>query len=122
MCGLILAFAGALALAGSAQAAPLGPTSIRAANVVTVQGWPNWQGGWQGEPGWGQEHERREHCLRLRHQEHEIRERISYAPPGSEQRRAQGDNSLSISLARPDRNHSVPPLQSEHRHQLGKSL
>ena len=30
-----------LALAASAQAAPLGPTSIRAANVVTVQGWPN---------------------------------------------------------------------------------
>ena len=37
MRGLILAFAGGLALAGSAQAAPLGPTSIRAANVVTVQ-------------------------------------------------------------------------------------
>ena len=65
MRGLILAFAGGLALARSTQAAPLGPTSIRAANVVTVQGWPNWQGGWQGGPGWGQEHERREHCWRL---------------------------------------------------------
>ena len=81
MRGLILAFAGGLALAVSAQAAPLGPTSIPADKVVTVQGWPNWQWGSQGGPGWGQEHERREHCWRLRHQEHEIRGRISYAPP-----------------------------------------
>ena len=81
MRGLILAFAGGLALAVSVQAAPLGPTSIPAANVVKVQGWPNWQWGSQGGPDWGQEHERREHCWRLRHQEHEIRERISYAPP-----------------------------------------
>ena len=77
---LIVAFALDLALAVSAQAAPVGLTPIPWANVVTVQGWPNWQWGWQGGPGWGKEHERREHCWRLRHQEHEIRERISYAP------------------------------------------
>jgi len=81
MRALILASAVGLAFSASAQAAPLGPTSIPAANVVTVQGWPNWQWGSQGGPGWGQEHERREHCWQLRHQEHEIRERISYAPP-----------------------------------------
>ena len=40
MRALILAFAGGLALAVSAQAAPLGPTPIPEANVVTVQGWP----------------------------------------------------------------------------------
>ena len=81
MRGLILVFAGGLAFAASTQAAPLGPTSVPAANVVTVQGWPSWQWGSQGGPGRDQEHERREHCWRLRHQEHEIRERISYAPP-----------------------------------------
>jgi hypothetical protein len=81
MRAIILAFALGLAFAASAQAAPFAPTPIPAANVVTVQGWPNWQWGWQGGPGWGQDHERREHCWRLRHQEHEIRERISYAPP-----------------------------------------
>ena len=77
----ILAFVSGLALMASAQAAPLGPTSMPAANVITVQGWPNWQWSAQSGPGSGQEHERREHCWRLRHQEHEIRERISYAPP-----------------------------------------
>ena len=77
----ILSIVGGLVLAASAQAAPVGLTPIPWANVVTVQGWPNWQWGWQGGPGWGKEHERREHCWRLRHQEHEIRERISYAPP-----------------------------------------
>jgi hypothetical protein len=77
---LIVAFA-SLALTVSAQAAPLAPPFIPAANVVTAQGWPNWQGGWQAGPISGQEHERREYCWRLRHQEHEIRERIAYAPP-----------------------------------------
>jgi hypothetical protein len=72
----ILAIVGGLALAASAQATPLARTPIPAANVVRVQGWPNWQWGWQGGPGRGQDHERREHCWRLRHQEHEIRERI----------------------------------------------
>jgi hypothetical protein len=43
MRALILASAVGLAFAASTQAAPLGPTSIPAANVVTVQGWPNWQ-------------------------------------------------------------------------------
>jgi hypothetical protein len=43
MRALIIAFAVGLAFSASAQAAPLGPTSIPAANVVTVQGWPNWQ-------------------------------------------------------------------------------
>ena len=81
MRALILAFALGLALTASAQAAPLSPISIPQSNVVTIQGWPNWQWRAQGGPGWGQEHERREHCWRLRHQEHEIRERISYAPP-----------------------------------------
>ena len=81
MRAIILASAVGLVLTASAQAAPLGPTPIPAANVVTVQGWPKWQWGWQGGPGWGQDHERREHCWRLRNQEHEIRERISYAPP-----------------------------------------
>jgi hypothetical protein len=81
MRALILASAVGLAFAASTQAAPLGLTSIPAANVVRVQGWPNWQWGSQGGRDWSQEHERREHCWRLRHQEHEIRGRISYAPP-----------------------------------------
>ena len=81
MRALILAFALGLALTASAQAAPLSPISIPQSKVVTIQGWPNWQWRAQGGPGWGQEHERREHCWRLRHQEHEIRERIAYAPP-----------------------------------------
>jgi hypothetical protein len=40
----ILAFVGGLALMTSAQAAPLGPTSMPAANVITVQGWPTGSG------------------------------------------------------------------------------
>jgi len=43
MRALILASAVGLAFSASAQAVPLGPTSIPAANVLTVQGWPNWQ-------------------------------------------------------------------------------
>ena len=61
----ILAFVLGLALAASAQAAPLGPTSVPAANVVTVQGWPNWQWGSQGGPGWDRERERREGIVNL---------------------------------------------------------
>ena len=45
-------------------------------------------------PGVGQQHreqgdydrERWEHCEHLRHQEHEIRERLAYAPPYGEER------------------------------------
>ena len=40
----ILAFVSGLALMASAQAAPLGPTSMPAANVITVQGWPTGSG------------------------------------------------------------------------------
>jgi hypothetical protein len=47
MRAIILASAVGLVLTASAQAAPLGPTPIPAANVVTVQGWPNWQ--WAGK-------------------------------------------------------------------------
>ena len=41
MRALVIACVGGLAFAVSAQAAPLGPTSMPAANVITVQGWPN---------------------------------------------------------------------------------
>jgi hypothetical protein len=78
-----LLLAGAVAIAPLSQgiAHPLGTASAPEAGVIKVQGWPGWQWGWQGGPGWGQEQEGREHCWRLRNRAHEIRERIYYAPP-----------------------------------------
>ena|SRR5271165_1612321 len=35
---------------------------------------------------WEHDRERWEHCEHLRHQEHEIRERLAYAPPYGEER------------------------------------
>ena len=81
MRALIIAFAVGLAFSASAQAAPLGPTSIPAANVVTVQGWPNWQWARRVDLAGAKSTNVVSIVGQLRHQEHEIRERISYAPP-----------------------------------------
>ena len=78
-----LVFAGVIAAVPLSQGytRPLGGAPAEQ-GVITVQGWPGWQGG----PGWSPDQERREHCWRLRNRAREIRDRMYYAPPWERER------------------------------------
>jgi hypothetical protein len=71
-----LLLAGALVVSPVSQGIghPLGTASAGEAGVIAVQGWP-------GQPGWGPDPVRAEHCGRLRSVAHEMRQRLHYAPP-----------------------------------------
>ena len=78
-----LVFAGVIAAVPLSQGytRPLGGAPAEQ-GVITVQGWPGWQGG----PGWSPDQERREHCWRLRNRAREIRDRMYYTPPWERER------------------------------------
>jgi hypothetical protein len=85
---IVATVAGQMALAAvSIQAAPLAPTKVTATEggLITLQGWPAWQGGWPGAPGWDQGRGRREHCEHLRNRAREISDRMYSAPPWERQ-------------------------------------
>jgi hypothetical protein len=82
--GMALLVMGALPPAIHAQAPP-GQPYIQIPIPYPIPGVP--QAAPPPRPDW-REHDREwwEHCEHLRHQEHEIRERLAYAPPYSEER------------------------------------